>query len=270
MASAVAPTEAALAPSIGELWCIQGSPWSVRVRWTVALCGVRVDERSYSPFVDQFWLWARLGFPVRGPKLTLPVLFPAARGTPPLRSSYDISKFVATQAGADHVNRLFPTDYGDDVRRFVKLADTVMEYGRGEMNVSLKANPRQAVKLFVPPKAQGMFFAVPVVRLMLWLFGRKYPSSLRTDVSAALIEIQSRLRANGTGYLCGDGLTFADICVSCAIFFGMEFGRQIPASEGLAREFPDLVEWRDRISEAYFIGDEKEAFDFKPPREKDS
>jgi glutathione S-transferase len=255
--------------SIGELWYLQGSPWSIRVHWTLALCAVDAEKRPYKPFIDQFALWRRLGFPLRGQTLSVPVLFPAApRGARPLRSSYDISKYAAQQAGGDHVRRLFPPDREGDVQRLVKAADCVMEFGRGRVNTYMKANPDEAVRNFLPPNVQGLFFAKPVVRFSLWLFGRKYPPSSRADVSAALTDIQSTLRMNGTGYLIGSSLTFADICVACAIFFGMDFGRNIPESATLAQEFPDIVEWRKRIFAEHFRGNETEAFDFNPPPAK--
>jgi glutathione S-transferase len=263
--------EPAVAPasSIGELWYLQGSPWSVRVHWTLALCAVEAEKRPYKPFIDQFALWRRLGFPLRGPKLSVPVLFPAApRGARPLRSSYDIAKYAAAQAGGDHATRLFPPDRESDVQRLVMAADCIMEFGRGRLNAYMKANPDEAARNFLPPNVQGLFFARPAVRFSLWMFGRKYPPSSRTDVSAALTDIQSTLRATGSGYLVGNSLTFADICVACAIFFGMDFGRNIPESATLAQEFPDIVEWRKSIFARHFIGDEKEAFDFNPPPKK--
>jgi glutathione S-transferase len=145
-----------------------------------------------------------------------------------------------------------------------------MRFGRSQMNATMKAHPDDAIKLFLPPKARGLFFAKPIVRFTLWLFGRKYPGSSRAEVGVALTNLQGALRTSGTGYLVGDALTFADVAVSSALFFSMDFGRSIPASEELAHEFPDLVEWRKRIFAQHFVGDEKAAFEFQPPTKKNT
>jgi glutathione S-transferase len=257
--------------SIGELWHLQSSPWSIRVLWTLSVCGVRAELRPYRPLLDAPALWMRLGFPLRGPTLTVPVLFPASSTpdrrprAPPLRSSYEIARFIAAEAGDGHLQRLFPVEREAEILRIVEHAGCVLTFGRGLKNAFLRSNLDAASKQLLPPYAQNSLGPRLMLRPGLWAFGLKYAPTSREEATLALDAIRAALQANApSGYTCGGSFTFADICAALCIIFGTENAQGLPVARELATEYGDLVEWRRKIIAQHFELNEKQVFSLNP------
>lgn len=253
---------------VGELWFLPGSPYSARVRWTLALCRVSVNMRPYKVFVDQPVLWARLGFPAGGWRLTVPVLFPSDSNEKALRSSHDISRYLCGKCENAEVN-LFPEDQLTAIEEWAELADHISAYGRAILVDICCKDANFAVSTFMPRKLRNIPFVRPFASLCMRLFAWKYPETieqLRPSGTAALDKVQETLRNNGTGFLCGSSLTFADIAIACAIFFKPNKKQTANAIEEvtvLQSQYDDLLSWRAGLFDKYFPDDEASLFDFR-------
>jgi glutathione S-transferase len=202
--------------------------------------------------------------------LTVPVLFPSCepghRRAPPLRSGYEIARFVAAEAGDGHLQRLFPKEREADILRMVEHAGCVLKFGRAQKNAFFQSNLDAAAKQHLPPYAQNSLVPRLMLRLGLWAFSWKYPPASREEATVALDAIRAALQANApSGYTCGKTFSFADICASLAIIFGTENAQGLPVAKELAMEYGDLVEWRKTLIAKHFSLDEKKVFSLKPP-----
>lgn len=243
---------------LGELWYLPGSPWSIRTKWALEVCGATVTLREYRPVLDEFALWFRLGCPLRG-KITVPVLFPAQRGASPIRESVDIAAFADEQAS----HGLFPQNLQDEIRSICSHADTVLCYCRGTFLNHLRGHPENAAALFLPPFLQGKPFSNWIAMKGLSSFATKYQALPREEAVKSLEYFRATLQASNFKYMLEDRFTYADICVGCAIYFVAQRRLLIPENRSLNEEFQDLVKWSENLFQLHMTKDLEQVLEFK-------
>jgi len=231
------------------------SPWSERARWALDHHGLAYRVVEHSPFIGERKL-RRLVGPTK-PRATVPVLLDGERA---FTDSWDIAKH-ADEVGASA--KLFLPGREDDVRRWCGVADACANGARALVNAGML---RDAASLdeTLPPPIPGFERPLlrPVTRYGTRWFARKYGIDLDDDTSqaeravrAALEELRRALDEGGR-YLLGS-FSYADIAMTSVVqavrpvtHARYPLGtatRRVWTHEGLAKEFGDVVAWRDAL-----------------------
>ncbi|HEX8436819.1 glutathione S-transferase family protein [Archangium sp.] len=229
------------------------SPWSERARF--ALDHHRIDyvQEEYMPFLGEPLL--RLRTRVFRGQLSVPVLFHDGRV---IRDSVEIARH------ADRVGSgapLFPSGAEAEIARYVEMATGLMEAGRAVSMPRMRQNPAVG-RESLPPSLPAPLRAVlsPLVGMGTAYIARKYRVSeypldeTRAKIRRTLEQLRTALRGRGT--LLSD-FTFADIAAAVALTVVRPVEHPViplgPAMRaaftepGLADEFGELLEWRDRL-----------------------
>jgi glutathione S-transferase len=234
-----------------ELLGISVSPFSEKARFSLDHHGVPYRYREYVPMLGEPGLRIRLRKPTG--TVSVPVLFDRGRV---VTDSFRISRYAeAKGAGAP----LFPEDRLADIVAWNDRCEAALTAGRALTMRKLLDAPEtreEAMPPFIPKLLRPALGAL--VDAGYRFVRAKYDA---TDGEAAAHTFRSQLvtlRAAlaGRDYLLGD-LTFADVAMS-ALLFGVappapayvRMGtatRAAFADAELAREFADLVAWRDGL-----------------------
>jgi glutathione S-transferase len=233
------------------LYGIPYSPWSEKARWALDHHGVPYAFHAHVPFLGEPLLRAKAGR-LRG-RATVPLLVDEAGTT---TESFEIAR------RAEAIGRgrtLFPADRLNEIRRFNESSDRIMDVGRGVVLRNLLRDPqaqREALPPFVPDVVRWAL--TPMTRVATRFIARKYGASPRSDddrvVTAALQGLRAAL--DGKAYLLSE-LTYADIAMAAAMQFVSPVSDEYiplgPATRScwslphIARDFADLVAWRDEL-----------------------
>jgi glutathione S-transferase len=236
-----------------KLVVLRYSPWSERARWALDHHAVPYELVQHEPFLGEPRLRRLVGNRTKRP--TVPVLITEEAV---LTDSWDIARY-ADGLGA-HA-KLFPADRAAEIRELASVADEAMASGRMLVVHSLLASNAaldEALPAFIPTFLRPLFR--PFARYGTAWFGRKYGVNLadtetpRGVLRAALETFRQRL--GGRAYVLGS-FSYADI-VLCSLLQGIrppetEHVRLRPATRAawtqhdLAREFEDLLTWRDAL-----------------------
>lgn len=232
------------------------SPWSERVKWVLDHHGIACERIEHVPVIGEGKLRRLAGKPPG--RVTVPLLLD---GGTILRESWDIAKWAdARGTGA----RLIPPDREEEVRRWVKLADEMSDAGRGLVTATI-ANSPKALDEALPPAFPSWLRPLlrPIGRMAMGRFRRKYAVA-NEDEASRLSRMRAGLDALRAGlpskadapYLLG-AFSYADIAMATMIQGVLPVDdRYIPLGPGtraawtredLARDYPDLIQWRDGI-----------------------
>lgn len=233
------------------------SPWSERARW--ALDHHRIPYRilEHDPFLHELRLRHLAGWP-RG-RVTVPLLL---EGKQRYRNSWDIACHAdAIGSGA----RLIPDGLTSAILEVDTLTERALSLGRTLLVSALLADPA-ALDATWPAWVPRSLASVlrPAARFGTRWFSRKYAldaRSLEADyeaLHAALAEIRRRLSQRQFVF---DGFSYADILVATCLQ-GIEpvndrhwrlepAQRRVWTRADLAREYRDLLDWRDGIYDGY-------------------
>jgi glutathione S-transferase len=244
---------AASEKSLGELWFLPGSPWSVRARWAIDACHALVDIRSYRPGADQPALWRKLGCSLTGRPTSVPVLF--RHDAPPLRDSLDIAIFAVEESGCKDP-LLFPPAHLDRIKEVCALTDVIMSHSRGLFMSSLQRDPARGAEILLPPALRNHFFSNWLVGPMTTSVLKKYPPANREVALAAVRDIRYSLEQSNYGYVVGKSFSFADVCVASTNLDVMADSEPADSSE----KYDDLQQWRLKTLDTHFPGDWRQAF----------
>jgi glutathione S-transferase len=248
------------------LIAIPYSPWSERADWALHLRGIAIEKERYSPILGELRL-RRLRRGAPGPA-SVPVLVAQDRV---IADSTDIARWADSHGDGP---RLFPDD--PRLAPIVEAGDTALDAGRA-LALRRTLADGDALLDLVPTALRGLG---PVAR---WVAGtgvrrtlRKYGAAGVADVEhrerlrGALTRLREALAAapaptSGPKTLLG-ALSYADVAATQALVFiappepDRERGRGIRIAKAsrrafydadLAREFADLVAWRDAIYASY-------------------
>jgi glutathione S-transferase len=233
------------------------SPWSERARW--ALDHHRLTYRlvEHMPVLGERRL-RRLVGPDK-PQATVPVLLAGKRV---LTESWDIARFADAHGDG---SQLFPPEHEAAIRAWVDLADEASVRGRAAIvAATLASGPALDAQLPAPVPKWLRPALRPVTRSLGRAFARKYGLNLddeegpRAAMRAALDRLRSGL-AIRSPFLQG-AFSYADIAMASLVQgvspVADRFWRIAPATRqawtrtSLASEYPDLIDWRDRLYEA--------------------
>lgn len=229
------------------------SPWSERARFALDHHRIDYREEAYVPLLGEPMLRLRTRV-FRGP-LSVPVLFHDGRV---IRDSVEIARYADTLGKG---SPLFPASAEAEIARYVELATGLMDAAR------VLSVPRMAQNVDARRESLPAFIPAPLRSAMLPLAGlgtayisRKYrlgahdPNEARTTIRRGLERLQADLRGRDT--LLSD-FTFADIAAAVALTMVRPVEHPVlPLGPGmraaftdpeLAKEFGDLVAWRDKL-----------------------
>lgn len=230
------------------------SPWSERSRWVLDHHGLAYTKVEHVPMIGERKLRKLVGR--REGPATVPVLID---GSTVITDSWDIARH-AERSGSGAP--LFPEGRLDEVRRWNDVADAAMRSGRALAVATMLRDPAALDESLPPPTPAWLRRLLrPINRGAMRWFARKYGLSL-TDLApheARLREGFDALRAGlsaSSPYLLGS-FSYADIAAA-TLLQGVqpvadEYLRLGPATRAawsqpaLAREYADLVQWRDEL-----------------------
>ena len=233
------------------------SPWSERARWVLDHHRIGYRILQHDPFLNELQLRHLAGWP-RG-RVTVPLMLAGGRR---YRTSWDIACY------ADSVGRgvrLIPDELTPAIVEVDSLAERAMNVSRSLLIDALLADPAAldaSWPSWVPaPIASGLR---PLARFGTRWFARKYAIDVgsieadRQGVRALLDELRRRIA--GRQFLF-DRFTYADVIVATCLQLVKPVSdqhwrlepaqRRVWTRPELAREYPDLLEWRDAIYDAH-------------------
>ena len=242
-----------------RLVSLKVSPWSERAKWALDHHGLAYQKIEHVPFLGERRLRRLVGR--EGGRVTVPVL---VVGEEKLTSSWDIALY------ADREGRGEPL-FGarqSEIRAWNDLVDRTLEAGRALVSAALLASP-EALDETLPRDVPSWLRPVlrPLTRYGTRWFARKYQLDLHDlqtplgIIRATLEQVRSALALGSIStprppYLLGT-FSYADIVVATLLQgtapVADEYLRLGPATRHawtkaeLARDFSDIVAWRDEI-----------------------
>jgi glutathione S-transferase len=234
-----------------ELFVLSYSPWSEKARWALDHHGIDYRAHAYMPMLHEPWLRLRLK-KFRG-RVSVPTFLSSAGA---FGDSFEIAREAERIGDAA---KLFPTDDSDEISSWNDRSERALRSARVRVIARMGQVPRA--------EAEGLTFLPSALRSPLRATARTAVNFLRKkyDVTNDLEASQNVIRAeliatrNTLGnkpYLLGE-LTYADIAMAVVLQavhpVAKEFIRLGPAmrevwtNEELARDFADLIEWRDAL-----------------------
>ncbi len=237
------------------LYVIHHSPWSERARWALDHHRVAFEEREHVPLIGEIALRARSG--KWSGKVSVPLFIdPATKAT--------VAGSTAIAEHAEELARgstLFPAGSREAMRALEATVEPILDTARARYTSRLRSD-REAQIEAVPPWMRLPLVASPSARLGSWFIARKYDSSFQDIDERLRAGLQSvREALSGRAFLYGDAFSYADILAASALqgvapvadrF--LEMGpatRRLWTHPELAREFADLVAWRDALYEKH-------------------
>lgn len=235
-----------------ELLGMTLSPYTEKARFALDHHAFPDRFQQYVPMLGEPGLRLRLKTPFG--RVSVPVLFDGGRA---IADSFKIARHVdAAGSGA----KLFPEQHLADIVAFNDCSEAALGAGRALAMRRLIDSPgtrEEALPPFVPPALRPALTSV--AGLGFAFVRKKYGATDELEgaaktFAAALVTLRETLR--GRAYLL-DAFTFADIAMAAPLF-GVrpvaatyvrlgDATRAAFTDESLAREFADLLEWRDAL-----------------------
>ncbi len=235
------------------LHSISYSAWSERARWALDYYEVPYTKREFIPMISN--LPVRISAGKWSGRISVPILID---GKQRFFDSYDIALYADRIGGAQ---TLFPTDAVEEIRDFNELSDRMLASGRA-LTTEASAQDSEVLVESVPFKLGGPLkpLAVAIGRSGAAYLKRKYDFSEQSseEHTQVLRDGLTQLRAalGGDEYVF-DRFTFADLTMAVSMQFVspvddeyVRIGRKSRpcwTRPELAREFADLIEWRDGV-----------------------
>lgn len=229
---------------------ISYSPWTHKARWALSYAKVEHRYREYLPTLHEPILRGQVGR-WRG-RVSVPVLVGEGDA---IEGSLAIARWADDRANAG----LFPD--GVDAERWASLSDDALAERRPTILDAVVADPEaqeEALVGTVPGPLRPPFRWLP--RAISRRTAAKYRDTVKDGaMKRALDELRKAL--GGRDYLAGERLSFADIAMACALEMVVPVEerwvargpamRRAWTDPILAREYADLVDWRDRLCERH-------------------
>jgi glutathione S-transferase len=236
------------------LYGLSQSPWTEKARWALDHHAIAYRYHEHVPVLGEVLLRIKARNRPSGTKPSVPLL---VDGDEVLCSSFAIARH------AEVVGRgapLFPNGAEHAVAHWSDVSDRIIGAGRAKVLVGLREN-REARREALPPFVPGPLRAVlgPIAMTAAMFLGSKYdvppdPDAVaERDLRPALVEIEKALAAGP--YLLGSTFSFADVAIAASLQAlsprkESKLGpatRAIWSNESLARDFEDLLAWRDTV-----------------------
>lgn len=230
------------------------SPWTQKARWALDHCEVAFAYREYTPTVSEPWLRWRMR-QWSGP-VSVPVLLAGAQV---VCGSWDIARYAALQAGDGRLG-----DF-EAIAPWNELSEAALAEARTRVVRGVLADPAaldESVAAVVPPPLRGplRFVTRDAARRLARRLDGKYQHLLVSgSLRRALEHTRAGLRAAGSEHLLGR-FSYADIVMAVVLEAIAPAAKIKPplgpamrrcwSDDALAREFVDLLQWRDRLLES--------------------
>jgi glutathione S-transferase len=235
-----------------ELLGLSYSPWTEKARWALDVRHVPYTYRHYQPLLGEPALRLKLRR-FRG-NVTVPVL--TTDDGKVIGDSAEIARWANERGeGPD----LFPAAHDDAIAQWIERSERAMEAGR-ILSLRRMLEDDEALREMVPRKVREVTgsLATRIARFGIGRTERKYGGAgvdadvLRSKLRGFLDAVRAALRGPT---LLGQ-LTFADIAVAQPLVWlepparGLKLGeasRRQWSDPELAREYADLLRWRDAL-----------------------
>lgn len=240
------------------------SPWSEKARWALDHHRIRYTPVAFQPLLDEPRLRLRM-HKLRG-RLSVPLLFDGERW---IEDSFAIAAWAESHGSAPH---LFPTGERPAIERFNQLSERGLEAGRALGLDRLLRDPEALADLVPRPlRARLGPLAPRIAALGIRRTIRKYRADAlplaehHRRLAAVLDDLRAALAAapapvHGPPTLLGR-FTYADITAAQILQFvaprdlgGFRLrpaGQRCYRVEDLARDYADLIAWRDALYAAH-------------------
>lgn len=237
------------------LYGLQQSPWTEKARWALDHHTIAYRYHEHVPVLGEVFLRMKARSRPPGTKASVPLLADGGRA---FCSSLEIARHAETIGRGDP---LFPKESADVITKWADASDEIIGAGRVWVLAGLgesREAQREALPSFIPGPLRSVM--TPVAKTASWFLGSKYDVPRSADSLAAeadkvrpvLDEVRAALK--GKKYLAGD-LSFADVAVASSLQALRPRARApigpatraIWSNEALARDYSDLLEWRDAI-----------------------
>jgi len=234
------------------LYGLAQSPFTEKARWALDHHAIAYRYHEHVPLLGEVLLRVKARGRPAGTKPSVPLL---VDGGDVLTDSLAIARH------ADRVGRgaaLFPAACLDEVLRWAVVSDGILDIGRAAVLDGLRthrAAQREALPPFIPSALRGVLAPVAATAALFLAAKHGVPRDAAKEAErlpAVLDEVRAAL---GGGSFLLSGLTFADVAIAASLQVlrpraGAPLGpgtRAIWAHEALAREYEDLLAWRDRL-----------------------
>lgn len=230
------------------------SPWTERARWALDHHRMTYVYREHLPMLGEPLLRRR----ARTKKASVPLLLD---GDDVVMGSFEIASH------AERVGRgeaLFPPGTEREVAHYLELGDRIAGVGRAWFMKRIATNRAAQIEA-IPPWFPSFVRAplAPTAAMAARFVARKYAVPVDVDalVASVLVPALDEIREAlvGRELLLASRFSIADITIAPMMQLlrpreDMTLGpalREVWANETLAREYRDLVDWRDTIYRKY-------------------
>lgn len=227
------------------------SPWTEKARWALDCKGINYTYREYAPMIGEVYLrWVHRKL---FSKVSVPVL-----STPhgPVRDSFKIALFAE-----DHGKGPSLFSQMDQINAWNARSENALAAGRSLLMNRFREN-REAQAESIPKWIPGPLrtLSKPLAAVGVEFIVNKYVPkgvSMTSNENALREELLATRNAlQGKDYLLGE-FSYADIAMAVVLQMvkpvddkHLRLGpatRQVWTDEKLAKEFEDLLAWRDRL-----------------------
>jgi glutathione S-transferase len=230
------------------LHALSYSPWSERARWVLLHHAWRFEERAHVPILGELTL-RKAAHRWRG-RVSVPMLID---GDEVVQDSFAIAEYVDAR-GANA--QLLPAELKDPIVELNTIAEMVVDAGRGRGIQLVMDNPEFAL-VFMPAALRNLPLSAAASRFGSRLLAGKYhvdPSGTRERMHEGLRTMRAAL--GGRAYV-HSRFSYADVLIATTLqliepvadrFVHIDpTMRRVWRDDELAREFNDLIGWRDEL-----------------------
>ena len=235
------------------LYGLSQSPWSEKARWALEHHAVAYRYHEHVPLLGEVLLRVKARSRPHGTKASVPLLVDGDRA---LTSSLAIARHADSLGGG---KPLFPSGLESEVERWADLSDRIIGAGRVRVLAGLRKSRAAQVEA-LPPFIPGLLRSAmaPMAITAAMFLGSKYDVPGDPDAEAervlrpALEEVRKGLGGRATLL---EAFTFADAAIAASLQALVPrerapFGpatRAVWENVALAREYEDLLAWRDEV-----------------------
>lgn len=235
-----------------ELLGLTYSPWTEKARWALDARRVPYAYRNYQPVLGEPALRLKLRR-LRG-VVSVPVLTTDEGEV--IADSANIARWADARGEGP---TLFPSGKAEAIAEWVTRSERAMGAGRVLTLARMHKDP-EALRELVPRGMRSLPLSTSIAAFGVARTARKYGGGSSEEALGRLRGFLDELRAALAGPTLLGTFTFADIAVAQVIVSlepptrGLKLGeasRRNYADPELAREYADLVAWRDALYEAH-------------------
>jgi glutathione S-transferase len=240
------------------LYGLTQSPWTEKARWALEHHAIAYRYHEHVPVLGELLLRLKARPRPEGTKASVPLLVDDGEVFP---SSLAIARHADAARGSTSTTLLFPSAEESEVLRWAELSDLIIAAGRVRVLEGLRKN-REAQREALPPFIPGPLRALmtPMALTAAMFLGSKYDVSRDPDAEAervlrpALDEVRKALGSPTRATLLGT-FSFADVAIAASLQALVPRARApigpatraIWENAALAREYEDLLAWRDAV-----------------------